>query len=177
MRKNFTCALAAVGLLALCTHSSATSAQSTTAPIVLIDSAGSIAGRSLNETLVLVTDRASGVVAPAAVRAIYDSDGRTISGSATWQANSSVLFASLDCTTGAHVFAATNPGLRASAQVQTASGVILYVGDNGATTSVNVRSILYGTGCTPVSVQQNGVVPVALTINLSATYPPPLSFR
>jgi hypothetical protein len=144
---------------------------------VLIDSAGSIAGRPFNETLVLVSDKASGVMAPATIRAIYDSEGRAISGSATWQGNSSVLFASSDCSTGAHVFATTTPGLRASAQVQTASGVILYVGDNGATTSVNVRSILYGNGCTPVNTRQNGVVPVALTINLTTTHPPPLSFR
>ena len=144
---------------------------------MLVDSVGSIAGRPLNETVVLVTDKATGAVVPAIIRSNYDSDGRTMSGSATWQANSSVLFASPDCTTGAHIFGTTHPGLRASAQVQTASGVILYVGDSGATTSVNARSILYGSGCTPVSVQQNGVVPVALTINLTTTYPPPLSFR
>jgi hypothetical protein len=177
MRDNLTYALAAFGAFILSTHSLDGVTQASGGTIVLVDSAGSIAGRPISEALVLVTDKASGVVAPAAIRAVYDADGRTISGAATWQANGSVLFASPDCTTGAHVFATTNPGLRASAQVQTASGVILYVGDNSATTSVNVRSILYGSGCTPVSVQQNGVVPVALTINLTTTHPPPLSFR
>jgi hypothetical protein len=177
MRDNFTCALAAFGAFVLFAHGLEGSAQAPSSGIALVDSAGSIAGRPLSEALVLVTDKASGVVAPATIRSIYDADGRTISGSATWQANSSVLFASSDCTTGAHVFGTTNPGVRASAQVQTASGVILYVGDNGATTTVNVRSILYGSGCTPVIIQQNGVVPVVLTINLTATHPPPLSFR
>jgi hypothetical protein len=148
-----------------------------TGPVVLVDSTGGAAGRPLNETTVLVADRASGVVAPAAIRSVYDAEGRTVSGAATWQAGGSVLFASSDCTTGAHVFSHASAGLRATAQVETPNGVILYVGDDGRPTSVNARSILYGSGCTPVTVQQNGVVPVVTTINLTTTYPPPLSFR
>jgi hypothetical protein len=42
---------------------------------------------------------------------------------------------------------------------------------------VAVHSILYDTGCSPVTVQQNGLLPVLATINLSTTYPPPLSFQ
>ena len=145
------------------------------APIVLVDSTGRAAGRPLNETLVLVA--VGGLTAPASIRPIYGPDEKTASGSATWQSGGSVLFTSLDCSTGAHVFSSARAGLRATNQVETPDGVVLYVGAIGAPVTVSVRSILYGSGCSPVTVQQNGVVPVEATLNLTATYPPPLSFQ
>src|SRR5215472_3045441 len=93
------------------------------APIVLVDSTGRIAGRSLNETLVLVAF--GGVTAPASIRPVYGPDEKTASGSATWQAGGSVLFTSPDCSTGAHVFSSARAGLRATTQVQTPDGVVL----------------------------------------------------
>ena len=69
-------------------------------PIVLVDSTGKAVARALNETIMLVTI-SSGVAAPALIRPIYDSDRRTASGLATWQAGGSVLFTSSDCTGGA----------------------------------------------------------------------------
>ena len=54
-------------------------------PIVLVDSTGKVAARPLNETMVLVTV-SSEIAAPALIRPIYDTDGRTASGLATWQA-------------------------------------------------------------------------------------------
>ena len=50
-------------------------------------------------------------------------------------------------------------------------------GTNGFATTVTVRSILYDNGCASVTVRQNGLVPVDATVNLTTTYPPPLSFR
>src|SRR5438270_4066552 len=108
-----------MGALALYASSRGTWAQSSmTHAVVLIDSTGSIAGRPLDDTVVLITDKSTGIVAPAAIRSVYDADGRTASGSATWQASGSVLFASSDCTSGAHVFSNAHAGLRATAQVQ-----------------------------------------------------------
>jgi hypothetical protein len=118
-----------------------------------------------------------GVVAPAIIRPIYDPDGRTASGLATWQAGGSVLFTSSDCTVGAHVYSSPHAGVRATTQVQTPGGIVLYVGAIGAATSVAIRSILYDTGCASVTVQQNGLVPVLATVNLSTAYPPPLSLQ
>src|SRR5437016_1282892 len=63
-------------------------------------------------------------------------------------------------------------GVRAATQVQTPAGIVLYVGAIGTGTTVAVHSILYDTGCSPVTVQQNGLLPVLATINLSTTYPP-----
>ena len=57
------------------------------------------------------------------------------------------------------------------------SGVVLCVGAIGTGTTVAVHSILYDCGCSPVTVQQNGLLPVLLTVNLSTGYPPPLSFQ
>ncbi|HEX8009752.1 MAG TPA: hypothetical protein VF814_02260 [Casimicrobiaceae bacterium] len=155
----------------------AVSAAGGAAPVVLVDSTGEIAARPLIDTIVLVTDKSSGVVAPAVIRPIYGSDGRTASGLAAWQSGGSVLFTSPDCTTGAHVYSTANAGLRAAAQVQTREGIVLYVGAVGTTTTAAVRSILYDNGCSPVTVLQNGLVPVDVTVNLTARYPPPLSFE
>jgi len=145
-------------------------------PVMLMDSSGSIAGKPLDETIMLVTV-ASGVVAPALIRPIYDPDGHTASGLATWQAGGSVLFTSPDCTAGAHVYGSTHAGLRATTQVETQAGIILYVGAVGTASTVAVQSILYDTGCAPVKVRQNGLFPVLAIVNLSSTYPPPLSFQ
>ena len=101
----------------------------------------------------------------------------TASGLATWQAGGSVLFTSSDCTTGAHVYSSSHAGVRAATQVQTPAGIVLYVGAIGTATTVAVHSILYDTGCAPVTVQQNGLLPVLVTVNLSTAYPPPLSFQ
>jgi hypothetical protein len=144
--------------------------------IVLVDSAGKSVARPLNETVMLITI-SSGVAAPALIRPIYDGDGRTASGWATWQSGGSVLFTSPDCTTGAYVYSSTPAGTRATTQVQTSAGIMLYVGAIGTATMVAVHSILYDTGCSPVTVQQNGLLPVLVTINLTTAYPPPLSFQ
>ena len=145
------------------------------APIVLVDSTGKIAARSLTDTLVLVAVR--GVTAPASIGPIYGPDEKTASGWATWQSGGSVLFTSPDCGTGAHVFSSARAGLRATTQVETPDGVVLFVGALGTPVTVSVRSILYGSGCSPVTVQQNGVLPVEAKLNLTTTYPPPLSFQ
>ena len=145
-------------------------------PIVLVDSTGKVVARPLNETIMLVTI-SSGVVAPALIRPIYGLDGRTASAIATWQAGGSVLFTSSDCTAGAHVYSSPYAGVRATNQVQTPAGIILYVGAVGTPTTVAIRSILYETGCAPVTVQQNGLLPVLAIVNLDTAYPPPLSFQ
>ena len=144
-------------------------------PIVLVDATGKVVARPLNDTVMLVS--VDGIAAPASIRPIYGADGRAASGTATWQSGGSVLFTSSDCSTGAHVFSPGNGGLRATAQVQTPDGIVLFVGAIGATTTVAVRSILYGSGCSPVSVQQNGLVAVEASVNLTTAYPPPLSFQ
>jgi hypothetical protein len=142
---------------------------------VLVDSTGKVVARPLNETIVLVT--ISGVAAPALIRPIYDPDGRTASALATWQAGGSVLFTSSDCTAGAHVYSSPYAGVRATTQVQTPAGIMLYVGAVGTATTVAIHSILYDTGCAPVTVRQNGLLPVLTTVNLNTAYPPPLSFQ
>ncbi len=144
--------------------------------IALVDSAGNVAARPLNESLMLVA-LDSGLVAPAQIRPIYGADGRADSGLATWHSGGSVLFTSIDCTMGAHVYSSPHAGVRAASQVQTPAGIVLYVGAVGATVTTAVQSILYDTGCAPVTVRQNGLVPVVATVNLTATYPPPLSFQ
>ena len=88
-----------------------------------------------------------------------------------------MLFTSGDCTTGAHVYSSSYAGARAATQVQTLAGTILYVGAIGLTTTVSVQSVLYDTGCASLKIQQNGLVPVVATINLTTAYPPPLSFQ
>jgi hypothetical protein len=144
-------------------------------PIVLVDSTGKVVARPLNETIVLVI--ISGVAAPALIRPIYDPDGRTASALATWQAGGSVLFTSSDCTAGAHVYSSPYAGVRATTQVQTPAGIMLYVGAVGTATTAAIHSILYDTGCAPVTVRQNGLLPVLTTVNLNTAYPPPLSFQ
>jgi hypothetical protein len=144
--------------------------------IVVVDSAGKSAARRLNETVMLITI-SRGVAAPALIHPIYDGDGRTASGLATWQSGGSVLFTSSDCTAGAYVYSSTPAGTRATTQVQTSAGSMLYVRAIGTATTVAVHSILYDTGCSPVTVQQNGLLQVLATINLSTAYPPPLSFQ
>ena len=144
--------------------------------IVLVDSTGKVAARPLNETVMLITI-SGGVAAPASIRPIYHGDGRTASGLATWQSGGSVLFTSPDCTTSAYVYSSTPAGTRATTQVQTSAGIMLYVGAIGTASTVAVHSILYDTGCSPVTVQQNGLLQVLVTINLSTAYPPPLSFQ
>jgi hypothetical protein len=151
-------------------------AQNATSAIGLVDSTGKIAARPLNDTIMLITV-GSGVTAPALIRPIYDPDGRMASGLATWHSGGSVLFTSSDCTTGAHVYSLPHAGVRAAAQVQTPAGITLHVGAIGPATTAAVRSILYDTGCAPVTVQQSGLFPVVTTVNLTATYPPPLSFQ
>jgi len=99
------------------------------------------------------------------------------SGLAAWQTGGSVLFTSSDCTTGAHVHGSPHAGVRATAQVQTASGIVLHVGAVGTATTLPIRSILYDTGCAPVTVRQSGLFPVVTTVNLTTAYPPPLSFQ
>ena len=144
--------------------------------VVLVDSTGKAAAKPLNESIMLVAI-GSGVAAPASIRPIYGPDGRTASGLATWQAGGSVLFTSADCTAGANVYSSSYAGVRATAQVQTPAGTILYVGAIGPTTTVSVQSVLYDTGCAPLVIQQNGLVPVVATVNLTTVYPPPLSFQ
>ena len=152
-------------------------AQNPEAPAVgVLDSTGALAGHPLNETVVLVTVRA-GLVAPATIRPIYDADARTASGLATWGSGGSVLFTSADCSTGAHIATQTNAGLRATSQVELPNGVVLYVGDIGMPRTVEVRSILYGSGCTSTTVRQNGLVPVIDILNLTRIHPPPLSIQ
>ena len=143
---------------------------------MLVDSTGKPAARPLNETIMLVS-LGNGVVAPALIRPVYDADGRTASAAATWQSGGSVLFTSADCTAGAHVYSSPHAGIRASTQVQTPAGIMLYVGAAGAAGTVTIHSILYDTGCALVPIRQNGLLPVVATINLSTAYPPPLSFR
>jgi len=145
-------------------------------PIALVDSSGTAAGRSFTETIVLVT-LSGGIVAPAHIRPIYGADGRAASGIATWHSGGSVLFTAADCTTGAHVYSSSHAGVRASAQVETPTGIVLFVGAIGPSVTEGIRSILYDNGCASVAVQQNGLVPVVANVNLSTTYPPPLSFQ
>ena len=52
-------------------------------------------------------------------------------GMATWQSGGSVLFTSSDCTTGAYVYSSTSGGARATTQLQTSLGMMLYVGAIG----------------------------------------------
>ena len=144
--------------------------------IVLVDSTGKAAARPLTDTIMLISVN-SGVAAPASIHPIYDADGRTASGLATWQSGGSVLFTSSDCTTGAHVYSSTHAGARAATQVKTPAGIVLYVGVIGTAITVAVHSILYDNGCSPVTVQQNGLLPVLATVNLSTAFPPPLSFQ
>lgn len=146
-------------------------------PVALWDSSGTIAGKAFTDMLVIVTDPASGVAAPASIAPVYGADQRTASGLATWQSGGSVLFTSPDCTSGPHVFSTPHAGLRATAQVRTRDGIVLHIGAVGSTRTVGVRSILYDTGCAGVIVEQNGLVPVDASINLTARHPPPLSFR
>jgi len=153
-----------------------TSSTTPGSPVALVDSNGKVAARPLNETIMLVA-LGSGVVAPAQIRAMYGPDGRAASGLATWHSGGSVLFTSADCTTGAHVYSPTQAGLRGAAQVQTAAGIVLFVGAVGSSYTEAIQSILYDTGCAAVAVRQNGLVPVVATVNLTTTYPPPLSLQ
>jgi len=146
-------------------------------PVFLVDSTGKVAAKPLNESIMLVAISGGGGAAPASIRPIYGPDGRTASGLATWQAGGSVLFTSADCTAGANVYTSSYAGVRASTQVQTPAGTILYVGAIGSATTVSVQSVLYDTGCAPLVIQQNGLVPVVATVNLTTVYPPPLSFQ
>lgn len=145
-------------------------------PVVLLDATGKLAGRPLNESLMLITV-SNGIVAPAAIRPIYDPDGRPASAWATWQAGGSVLFTSPDCTAGAHVYGSQYAGVRATAQVRTPAGIVLYVGADGAAATVAIHSVLYETGCSSLSIRPNGLFPVVASVNLSTAYPPPLSFQ
>ena len=169
-------ALAANGIASAQSAGGTVSPSPTPTPIVLVDSTGKVAARPLNETMVLVTV-SSEIAAPALIRPIYDTDGRTASGLATWQAGGSVLFTSSDCTAGAHVYSSPFAGVRATTQVQTPAGIVLYVGAVGPATTVAIQSILYETGCAPVTVRQNGLLPVLASVNLTAMYPPPLSIQ
>jgi len=142
----------------------------------LVDATGKVAARPFNDTMMLVAV-SPGVVAPAHIRPVYDAEGRAASGLATWASGGSVLFTSPDCTSGAHIFSTTHAGVRATSELETAEGVILYVGAIGNTRTASIRSILYGSGCSAVSLQQGGLLPVDATVNLTAAYPPPLSLQ
>ena len=173
----------AVGIAAaIVTHQASLAQQAAAAgtlpppAVALVDATGKAFARPLTDTIVLIA-LGGDITAPASIRPIYDGDGRTASGAATWQSGGSVLFTSSDCTTGASVYSLPTAGVRAAAQVRTAAGIVLYLGATGVTTTVAVRSILYDTGCTPVTIQQNGLLPVVVTVNLSTTYPPPLAFQ
>lgn len=167
---------------ALLSASGVASAQSTgvagmsLGPVVLVDSTGKAAARPLNESIVLIAV-SGGVAAPASIRPIHGTDGRAASGLATWQAGGSVLFTSADCTSGAHVYSSSYAAARATTQVQSRAGIVLYVGAIGPTITVSVQSVLYDTGCAPLVIQQNGLIPVVATVNLTTVYPPPLSFQ
>ena len=160
-----------------CTQNAATP-RSSPRPnsVVLVDSLGKVAARPLNDTIMLITI-SSGVAAPALIRPIYDTDGCTASGLATWQARGGVLFTAPDCTAGGYVYSLPHAGVRATTQVQRPAGIVLYIGAIGTATAVAVGSILYDIGCSLVTVQQNGLFPVLATVNLSTAYPPPLSFQ
>jgi hypothetical protein len=146
------------------------------APLALIDSTGKRAATPLGDAVVLVRVTAD-VRAPAFIRPIYDAEGRTASGLATWAGGGSVLFTSADCTTGPFVHTLVNPGLRAASQVETPQGTMLYAGVIGAPTTIEVRSILYPTGCAALRIRENGLVPVVASVNLTTAYPPPLSLQ
>ncbi len=88
-----------------------------------------------------------------------------------------MLFTSSDCTAGAHVYGSSYAGVRATTQVQTPAGIMLYVGAVGTASTVAIRSILYDNGCAPVTFQQNGLFPVLAIVNLNTAYPPPLAFQ
>lgn len=143
---------------------------------VLVDSTGKAAAIPLGDSIVLVRI-APDVRAPALIRPIRDADGRTASGLATWAGGGSVLFTSADCTLGAHVHTLTTAGLRAASQVETPQGTILYAGAIGPPMSVEVRSVLYPTGCSPLRIREDGLVPVVASVNLTSAYPPPLSLQ
>lgn len=151
-------------------------AISSTGPARLVDSLGNTVGRPLTDNVVLITLERD-VATPASIRAVYDPNGRMASGLALWQSGGSVLFTSPDCTTGAYVNSGALAGVRAATQVQTRTGIVLYAGAIGMPSTVDVRSILYDSGCSPISVRQSGLFPVLATLNLSATYPPPLAYR
>jgi hypothetical protein len=170
-----TAALATIGV-SHAQNTGTAASRASPGPIVLVDSTGKPAARPLNETIMLVS-LGNGVVAPALIRPVYDANGRTASAVATWQAGGSVLFTSPDCTAGAHVYSSPHAGIRASTQVQTPAGIMLYVGAAGAASTVTIHSILYDTGCALVPIRQNGLLPVVASINLSTAYPPPLSLR
>jgi hypothetical protein len=161
--------------VAIAVSASAVAQAPPAGPIVLVDATGKVAARPLSDTLVLVT--IDGISAPASIGPIYGEDSRTASGIATWRSGGSVLFTSPDCTSGAQVFSSSNAGVRATSQVETPDGVMLFVGAIGTPATVAVKSILYGSGCSPVTVQQNGLVPVETKVNLTNAYPPPLSFQ
>jgi hypothetical protein len=144
--------------------------------IALLDAKGKVAARPFNDTLMLVAVT-PGVVAPASIRPIYDADGHAASGLATWAGGGSVLFTSIDCTSGAHVFTTPHAGVRATSQVETPGGVNLYVGAIGNAATASIRSILYASGCAAVAVRQSGLVPVDAIVNLTTAYPPPLSLQ
>ena len=172
---------AATCAVAIGAHGAACAQQVAATPlpppaVALFDSTGKAVARPLTDTIVLLA-LGGGMVAPALIRPVYDADGRTASGTATWQSAGTVLFTSSDCTAGANVYSLPVAGVRAAAQVKTPAGIVLYVGTIGSTTTVEIHSILYDTGCAPVTVRQNGLLPVLKTVNLSTVYPPPLSFQ
>ena len=167
---------ATVGGGSACADPASIGTSTPSPPIVLLDSTGKIAARAFTDTMMLITVHPA-VVAPAFMHPLYDADGRAASGLATWASDGSVLFTSADCSSGAHVFTSNHAGLRATSQVATSGGTILYVGAIATARSASIQSILYGNGCRAVIVQQNGLIPVDLTVNLTTTYPPPLSFQ
>ena len=59
----------------------------------------------------------------------------------------------------------------------TRAGIMLYVGAIGNPSTVAIHSILYETGCAPVTARQNGLLPVLTTVNLTAANPPPHCFQ
>jgi len=171
------CGLIVMTAAAFVAAAASAAAQTASAPsIALVDSRGTTAGRPLTETIAFVMVR-DGLVAPAAIRPIYDADARTASGLATWASGGSVLYTSSDCSTGAYISTQMHAGARATSQVDIGGAIVLYVGAIGMPATVDVHSILYSTGCTARTVRQNGLSPVIATLNLTETYPPPLSLQ
>jgi hypothetical protein len=145
-------------------------------PIALIDASGNAAGKPFNETMVLVT-LGDAVVAPAVIRPDPRCGRARSIGPRDLALRRKRSLYLADCSTGALVHTSPHAGIRAASQVQTARGIVLFAGAIGPSITESVQSILYDTGCASVKVRQNGLVPVVMTVNLTTTYPPPLSFQ
>jgi len=152
-----------------------------TTPVVYVDATGNVAARLFGAGSGLLT-LPGGAAVVVAVASVADANGSPVAGAATWAGGDAVLFTSANCTTGAFVYVySLNPGTRASAQVATAGGVVLYIGAAAPGTSNPVfNSFLTSQGCATQSIAAGSVGsvwPVASALNLSVAYPPPLSVQ